>query len=51
MELVGALEAEVKNKTGIIKTEDDNLPIIHIQHLHQLAVLSPNTVGQEIHKM
>ena len=52
MELVGALEASEKAKQLLSKFRNDNLPIIHIQHLASASgtFFLPNTVGQEIHK-
>jgi nicotinamidase-related amidase len=52
MELVGALEASEKAKLVLTKFRDDNLPIIHIQHLASASgtFFLPNSSGQEIHK-
>ena len=52
MELVGSLEASENAKNILTKFRNENLPIVHIQHL-SLATGStfflPNTKGQEIH--
>ena len=52
MELVGSLEASENAKNILTKFRNENLPIVHIQHL-SLAPGStfflPNTKGQEIH--
>ncbi|MBU0941280.1 MAG: cysteine hydrolase [Bacteroidetes bacterium] len=52
MELVGALEASEKAKQVLSKFRENNLPIIHIQHLASASgtFFLPNTSGQEIHK-
>jgi nicotinamidase-related amidase len=52
MELVGALAASEKAKQVLSKFRNDNLLIIHIQHLASASgtFFLPNTVGQEIHK-
>lgn len=53
MELVGSLEASKNAKEILTKFRNENLPIIHIQHL-SLAPGStfflPDTKGQEIHE-
>ncbi|MBC5842075.1 MAG: cysteine hydrolase [Flavobacteriaceae bacterium] len=52
MELVGALEASEKAKQVLSNFRENNLPIIHIQHLASASgtFFLPNTSGQEIHK-
>ncbi|MES2240158.1 MAG: cysteine hydrolase family protein [Bacteroidota bacterium] len=53
MELVGSLKASEKAKQVLLKFRNENLPIVHIQHL-SLAPGSffflPETKGQEIHE-
>jgi hypothetical protein len=52
MELVGALAASEKTKQVLSKFRNDNLLIIHIQHLASASgtFFYRIQVGQEIHK-
>ena len=53
MELVGSLEASVNAKLVLTKFRDEDLPIVHIQHLSMApgsTFFLPETKGQEIHE-
>ncbi|WP_026969180.1 cysteine hydrolase family protein [Algoriphagus terrigena] len=52
MELVGSLEASENAKLVLTKFRDEDLPIVHIQHLSVApgsTFFLPETKGQEIH--
>ena len=53
MELVGSLQASENAKIVLTKFRDENLPIVHIQHLSvapDSQFFLPETFGQEIHE-